>query len=387
MQNIGIITLYRGYNYGTSLQAYALKKVIGELGYYATILWTDENAHSGRDIRINKVLRMGVRMLIHPDLFKHTIEAYNRSLRQPLDDAIKSKFIEFEKKHLQVKGLPFQKLKNFAYAADTQALVCGSDQIWSAAGANVEPLYYLRFAPIDKRVAYAPSFGASKVPAYNQKLIKKYIAEIPYVSVREKQGAQIVFDLTKREVPVVLDPTLLVDWNQWEKPEKGDYFLLYFLSEPSLNTINKIAALAKRENCRIVALPYRFCVYSKIKDIDYPNAGPKEFVKLIRNARCVYTDSFHGTIFSINLNVPFWTIARNYGKGIVEQSSRITSILETFKLSGQYICNDAEAKLSDIPLLDFEEINLIRKEQKEKSLEYLKKALGEKNGSKKKENE
>lgn len=133
MQNIGIITLYRGYNYGTSLQAYALKKVIGELGYYATILWTDENAHSGRDIRINKVLRMGVRMLIHPDLFKHTIEAYNRSLRQPLDDAIKSKFIEFEKKYLQVKGLPFQKLKDFAYAADTQALVCGSDQIWSTA--------------------------------------------------------------------------------------------------------------------------------------------------------------------------------------------------------------------------------------------------------------
>lgn len=58
MNKVGIITLYRGYNYGTSLQAYALKKAISDLGYDTEILWTNENTHAGRDIRVEKIVRM-----------------------------------------------------------------------------------------------------------------------------------------------------------------------------------------------------------------------------------------------------------------------------------------------------------------------------------------
>lgn len=373
MQNIGIITLYRGYNYGTSLQAYALKKVIGELGYYATILWTDENAHSGRDIRINKVLRMGVRMLIHPDLFKHTIEAYNRSLRQPLDDAIKSKFIEFEKKYLQVKGLPFQKLKDFAYAADTQALVCGSDQIWSAAGANIEPLYYLQFAPQNKRVAYAPSFGASEIPAYNKALIKKYLQGFHRISVREKRGAEIVKELLGIDVPVLIDPTLLLDWNEWKDGANNkDYILLYFLDEPSDDTIDYIQWLADNIAAEVYALPYRFKKYEKLTFLQYITAGPEEFVSLVSDAKFVLTDSFHGTAFSINFNVPFYTFARNYGS--VRQTSRITSLLQTFGLEKQYI-ECVQQVIKSVPSLDFTRSNEILTEQRKKAEKYLKETL------------
>ena len=373
MQNVGIITLYRGYNYGTSLQAYALKKVIGELGYYATILWTDENAHSGRDIRINKVLRMGFRMLIHPDLFKHTIEAYNRSLRQPLDDAIKSKFIEFEKKHLQVKGLPFQKLKNFAYAADTQALVCGSDQIWSAAGANIEPLYYLQFAPQNKRVAYAPSFGASEIPAYNKALIKRYLQGFHRISVREKRGAEIVKELLGIDVPVLIDPTLLLDWNEWKDGANNkDYILLYFLDEPSDDTIDYIQWLADNIAAEVYALPYRFKKYEKLPFLQYITAGPEEFVSLESDAKFELTDSFHGTAFSINFNVPFYTFARNYGS--VRQTSRITSLLQTFGLEKQYI-ECVQQVIKSVPSLDFTRSNEILTEQRKKAEKYLKETL------------
>lgn len=373
MQNVGIITLYRGYNYGTSLQAYALKKVIGELGYYATILWTDENTHSGRDIRINKVLRMGFRMLIHPDLFKHTIEAYNRSLRQPLDDAIKSKFIEFEKKHLQVKGLSFQKLKNFAYAADTQALVCGSDQIWSAAGANIEPLYYLQFAPQNKRVAYAPSFGASEIPAYNKALIKRYLQGFHRISVREKRGAEIVKELLGIDVPVLIDPTLLLDWNEWKGGANNkDYILLYFLDEPSDDTIDYIQWLADNIAAEVYALPYRFKKYEKLTFLKYINAGPEEFVSLVSDAKFVLTDSFHGTAFSINFNVPFYTFARNYGS--VRQTSRITSLLQTFGLEKQYI-ECVQQVIKSVPSLDFTRSNEILTEQRKKAEKYLKETL------------
>lgn len=369
MQNVGIITLYRGYNYGTSLQAYALKKVISELGYCTTILWTDENTHSGRDVRLNKVLRMAFRMLIHPDLFKHTIDAYNRSLRQPLDDKIKRKFIEFEKEHLQVKGLPLRKLKEFAYASDTQALVCGSDQIWSATGANIEPLYYLRFAPQNKRVAYAPSFGTAEIPTYNRALIKKYLQDFHRISVREERGAEIVKELLGIDVPVLIDPTLLLDWNEWKgRADSKDYILLYFLDEPSDYTIDYIRKLANSTTAEVYAIPYRFKKYEQLTFLKYIAAGPEEFISLISNAKFVLTDSFHGTAFSINFNVPFFTFARNYGS--VHQTSRITTILQIFGLEKQYI--KANKRVSDqVPVVDFLKVNKILNEKRFESKKYL----------------
>ena len=92
MNKVGIITLYRGYNYGTSLQAYALKKAISDLGYDTEILWTNENTHAGRDIRVEKIVRMAARMLVHPELRKNTIRGYKKSLGTPIEERIKEEF-------------------------------------------------------------------------------------------------------------------------------------------------------------------------------------------------------------------------------------------------------------------------------------------------------
>lgn len=374
MKKVGIITLYRGYNYGTSLQAYALKSVIREMGYDAEILWTKENAHSGRDIRIGKIIRIMGRVLVHPELCKQTLNGYRRSLEMPLDAAIKDKFLDFEKTELHVKGLSRRELRQYARSGDTQAVVCGSDQIWSAAGANVEPLYYLRFVPDGKRVAYAPSFGASHVPDYNKKIIKKYLSDFSRISVREPQGVQILESLTGRTAPVVLDPTFLLRWEQWKTKRSEPYLLLYFLNEPSEAVVKAIVRIQAQEKCRIYALPYRFNGYKEINDIEYISAGPKDFVNLIRNAKCVFTDSFHGTALSINLNVPFWTFARNYGSGVAEQSSRITAILDRLTLSQQYVTTDQLKKLS-IPQIDFDTANSILTEQRKHSQRFLRESL------------
>ena len=168
MKRVGIITLYRGYNYGTSLQAYGLKTVIREMGYDAQLLWTRENTHSGRDIRLDKLVRMAFRLALHPELRKRTIRGYQKSFGMYLEPAIKRAFLDFEEEELKVQGLSRHDLRVYARDPDTQAVVCGSDQIWSAATANVEPLYYLSFVPDGKKVAYAPSFGASAVPDYNR---------------------------------------------------------------------------------------------------------------------------------------------------------------------------------------------------------------------------
>lgn len=373
MRKVGIVTLYRGYNYGTSLQAYALKTVIESLGYKAEIIWSKENAHSGRDIRLIKILRMGMRMLRHPQLFKTTFNGYKKSLGAPVDAEIKQKFIDFEEKYLQVIGMSKCELKRYAKSKDTAAVVCGSDQIWSAAGANVEPLYYLRFAPQQKRVAYAPSFGASEIPSYNRAIIKKYISEFNRISVREDRGAEMIKDLLGIEVPVLVDPTLLLGWDEWRIGETAkDYILLYFLDEPNDDVIAYIQQLNTHLDVDIYALPYRFEQYDKLPFIKYMMAGPKEFVSLVANATLVVTDSFHGTAFSINFNVPFYTFARNYGG--VQQTSRITSLLHILGLESQYIDgHQQDRKL--MPTVDFKKANAVLTEQRKLAKSYLQEAI------------
>lgn len=349
---VGIITLYRGYNYGTSLQAYALKKYIASLGYDAQIIWSKENTTAGRDIRIGKIIRIVRRSCFRPKLFKHTFWGYKNSIAAEIPTSIKRRFLEFTQRELQVEGMSMRNLKKFATSEKTVAVVCGSDQIWSAAGANVEPLYFLRFVPREKRVAYAPSFGSSTVPSYNRNLLKKYLEDIPKISIREEQGAKIIEDLIGRTVPVVLDPTLLEKWDDMDEPVSWkDYVVAYFLSEPSENVIKSLKIVEEQYRCKIISFPYKYSAYDGLKNIEYPDVGPKEFVSIIKKAKCVYTDSFHGTAFSINQHVPFWTFSRNY-KGVVEQSSRITSLLKMMRLENQYI-SDRDIICKEIPQMDF----------------------------------
>ena len=367
---IGIITLYRGYNYGTSLQAYALKKVVSSLGYEAHLIWTKEGAYSGRDIRLKKILRMLVRMTLHPTLLKKTFSAYKNTLLKNIDHDIKIRFIEFTKQELEIKTFTDKEIVEYAKSNDIKAIVCGSDQIWNAESANIEPLYYLRFVPKYKRVAYAPSFGSKCVPKYNEKILKKYLTEFPNISVREDDGAKIIKKLIDREVPVLMDPTLLLDWEEWKVKEKDDdYIVAYFLDKPSEVAVNSIKYISEKYSYKIFAFPYRYSSYKHFKQIFYPKIGPKEFVGIINNSKCVFTDSFHGTIFSVNMNVPFWTFERSSKSGN-SQKSRLYSILNKLDMEKQYI-TETKALYLDIPLLSFNMANEYIQKQRIKSKEYL----------------
>lgn len=237
------------------------------------------------------------------------------------------------------------------------------------------PMFYLQFVPKEKRVAYAPSFGGSSVPNYNKKIISKYLKSIPYISVREKSGIDVVYQLTGRKVESVIDPTLLMDWHELIKPSKEDYILLYFLDEPSDLVLKKIVKVAQKKHLKIYAIPHQFDKYDKYPEIQLKSVGPMEFPSIIANASCVYTDSFHGTAFSVNLNSPFMTFQRNY-KSFKSQSSRITNFLELLDLSTQYITLQQQTSFNpDFPQLDFGKVNREIKKQREKSYKYLTGAL------------
>lgn len=329
---VGLVTLYRGYNYGTSLQAYALKTYLEQLGYETDIIWKSEGAYSGRDIRLEKLFRMFKRSIFRPNLLKETVKGYVGNFHNAPSKEIKQKYLDFTEQKLKVHALSNKQLKEFAASPKTLAVVCGSDQIWKVNAANVDPMFYLQFVPKCKRVAYAPSFGGAAVPNYNKKIISKYLTSIPYISVRENSGIDVVYQLTGGKVDSVIDPTLLIDWHEFIKPNKDNYILLYFLDEPSDFVLKKIVEVARKKRLNIYAIPHQFNKYNQYPEIQLKSVGPLEFPSIIANASCVYTDSFHGTAFSVNLNRPFMTFQRNY-KSFKSQSARITNFLELFNLS------------------------------------------------------
>ncbi len=374
---IGLVTLYRGYNYGTSLQAYAIKTYLEQLGYETDIIWKREGAHSGRDIRFEKLFRMFKRSILRPNLLKETVKGYLGNFHNAPSKEIKQKYLDFTEQKLKVHALSNKQLKEFASSPKTLAVVCGSDQIWKVNAANVDPMFYLQFVPKRKRVAYAPSFGGASIPDYNKKIIFKYLKSIPYISVREKSGVDIVYRLTGKKVESVIDPTLLIDWHELIKPIKEDYVLLYFLDEPADSVLKKVVEVARKNQLKIYAIPHQFEKYNKYPDIHLKSVGPLEFPSIIANASCVYTDSFHGTAFSVNLNRPFMTFQRNY-KSFKSQSSRITDFLELFNLSIQYITLEQQKNFNpDFPQIDFDNVNQALKKQRVKSYKYLTNAFSD----------
>lgn len=201
-------------------------------------------------------------------------------------------------------------------------------------------MMYLRFAPKEKRVAYAPSLGRNYIPNYNRRILKKYISDVPCVSVREDEGHCLIKELTGRDATVVADPTLLMRSNEWDRlkaevdlPDK--YVLCYFLDDPSADVKTAICKFAKGSDLNIVVL-------GKLGAIDYPTdriykptAGPGEFLTISSKAQMIITDSYHGMLFAINYHKKFWSVERSYSQ--FDQSSRQLTILSRLGIKNRYV--------------------------------------------------
>ncbi len=372
MKKVGISTVYKGYNYGSALQAFATKKILAKLGYTGEIINVSGSLVKGRDVRLKKLFVMALRTMAHPVISKRSVKAYSSSISQQYSDETKQLFEAFFNDYIKADSFSMRTLTKIAKSQEYGAFICGSDQIWNSGAVYVDPQYYLRYAPEHKRIAFASSFGRDFVPEYNKKKIKKYISQIPYLSAREKSGTDIINNLTGKTAPCLLDPTLVLSGQVWEetfglndfKPNK-EYVLAYFLNEPTEKAGDFIKRLAKENRCEIIALPYdreKADWFDKAE-----SAGPIEFLKFVKNAKFVCTDSFHGTAFSINLKTPFYTFERDYGNA-ENQSTRVASLLELVDMEERF--NPIEPLLSD-----FTKCEEVLERERKKALEYLKKSL------------
>lgn len=369
MNRVLLTTLFSGYNYGSSLQAYATKCLIEDLGYDC-ILVARRSLLKGRDIRLGKLITILWRTLLTAD--PKTLMAYKSSYQKSLIGDSAQRFEAFENQYLQPKRFSWNGLKN--EAKDAVACVAGSDQLWDPTSLYIDPLYYLRFVVKYKRVSFATSMGHNFISHYNKKKLKRWISEFQRISVREDSGVRLIKDLCGRKVLQVLDPTLLLDGDMWRSKLtvsklEEKYILAYFLDEPSEKAKNCIRRLKEKLQCQVIAIPYEHA------DMNYANkvvpTGPLDFLSLVDNAEIVVTDSFHGTAFSINLHTPFFVFDRNYGTAH-SQNSRVESILKKVNLMNRY--EPAEERTDELTV-EFSNSDEILNTEREIAKMYLSESI------------
>lgn len=380
-KKIGLVTYY-GDNYGACLQAYALQSSINYLGYICSIV-EYKNIFS-QDKKKNVISKI-IRVLRDNDI-KHIISRYKTSKYITEANQHRHDLCEkFRQDNLQIAHNKCLSDKDFYLTPpEFDAYVCGSDQIWNPSFyGECHPIYYLDFVPAGKkRIAYAPSVGVSHIDDKYEDDLTKYLKKFDNISVRETNSVELLSKYTSKKIEWVLDPTLLLKKADYVKlkcdsnisiPQKPYIFCYLFgLEEKTKDIKNRIKSITSMP---VVSIPFvkREILSDDIKVID---AGPGEFIHLIKNAALVLTDSFHATAFSINFNVPFVSLLRQNENEKNEMSSRIKSLLGQLDLENRLV-KDIDSIPENVLSMDFSNAEMKLERYREKSIQYLQEALGD----------
>lgn len=334
----GLVTFYHIHHYGALLQAAATQQAVEALGSGCEII--DYYVNQNNDL-FRKPTGVGSAAAdVHTAL--HYQELKNRYQR----------FEQFKKDHLRISGHRFESLEELRAAELPYDLILsGSDQIWNPRifpDGQFDPVFFGAFSQ-RRKIAYAPSFGVPRIPEGMEDELRGYLEQFSHISVRERQGKKIVAEITGQEVPVVLDPTLLLTRAQWSAmaaaPEiSGGYILCYCISRPGA-LAPYIQRLAAETGLPVVQLcGIRQKVHPKARCVF--DAGPAEFLGLFQNASYVCTNSFHGTVFSVQFQKPFFTAVAP-SELAAPESSRTFSILSRLGLTERIIGKGDTAGLQD----------------------------------------
>lgn len=375
MKKVGVVNRTNLKNFGSVLQVYALCQAVKKLGYESEVVWQSGNMSRNFDIRPNKLVKIGFKLLMNPSLTFSIISMIMEARKVIVDPEKVRLFDEFVARNFKQSLYSPDEIGKVAESDEYYKFICGSDQVWATTTLYPDPMMYLRFAPRNKRVAYAPSLGRDYIPKYNQKTIKKYVEEIDRVSVREETGRNLLAALVGRQCPVVADPTLLIRTDEWDALKADiklpkNYILCYFLDEPSDVVKSAICTYVKEYNKKVVVLGHVDNIDLPADCVLRPAAGPAEFLTITSKADMVITDSYHGMLFAINYHKKFWSVERNYSK--YDQSSRQMTVLTRLQLEDRYVKNDYN--FTDDPI-DYTYVQTRIEDFAKLSMDYLKSAL------------
>lgn len=369
--NIKTITCHNVYNYGASLQAYALQQYLESLGHDVEIIdfqpWFHQDRYNKNYIDHKRKLYKffhffpSILNILHSIKDRHQIDEMKKMWgRKIAFDNFTHEYL-----HLTRRYNTSQELQDDPPTADVY--VAGSDQIWNTESRNgKEPGYYLDFGDA-KKISYAASFAVSKIQEELKSFVKGELSNFQHISVREKTGLSILEDLGIKGGVQVMDPVFLLDKEEWSilSSKAKDYNLAvnkYILVYDFLCD-NRIASLVKilKEKSGFISVSINDFQNLPYVDKNIDDAGPLEFISLIKNASMVVCSSFHATAFSLIFNKPFYVFPLNSQKN----SSRMEDLLHMINHHERFL---PQQELED---MNYDNINTILAKEIERSKKVL----------------
>lgn len=376
MKKVGIITFHKSLNYGSALQAWALSRFLMKRNHNVRIVdFTPANYSKLYDLFfIPTTIGLLAYDLLHliwlPFLLKR-----------------KKHFANFQRNNLPLSSTKYDYTKGISkFAEEEDIMICGSDQIWNPTAVDFDMSFLLEGIHNVKKISYAPSLGQSDF--CNEKNIDKIInclLDYDYISVREDTGAQKLKKLIgeKKNISVVLDPTLLLDKDMYEEITSKRFYHQPYIFFYSIE-FNEAAMKAAIKISHTLNLPVftlmssigspRYLKYQHTIKLSEGDAGPSGFLDLVKNAEYIVTDSFHGVAFSIIFEKNFISINRKINEKPVNDE-RIMNLLKQLHLLDRYVFLEEIDKINLCTDIDYSNIRYFKEKMRLESIEFLDKAL------------
>lgn len=372
MKKIGIMTFHASLNCGSMLQAYALQ----------TILTEKYNA----DVEIINYSNFGQRnyyskwdIFPKPSVWINDLKAIPHYKEI---DKMRSDYDEFSNKYLNIRT-KLLKRRSQLNGIDNKfdIVIAGGDQVWNVRCRDADIAYFLSFVKNAKKVAYSPSLGARNINkcALNPQKYAKLLNDFDYLSVREVNGQKWLKELTGKDIPLIADPTLLLNHEEWIKhlsirKNKNQekymvYYAFYYNNEHNDEILQK---LSEKMNMPIYIIDRKSWAINKLDKYGiklYEKSGPIGFLELMENAEISLVQSFHGIIFSALFHKTFWSLRNQTIKNPDDDRAKV--ILNQLGLEDRAITYDELLEKDITKKVDYKDADINIEKLRKKAFEYI----------------
>lgn len=349
---IGIITMHRIPNYGSIMQALSLKRMMESLGHQVSFVDYRIQPEVGRRNDFREVLICWLKSR------KRALKSTNMNINEVWHT--RNKLLEMSEKYV--------------YRKKVDVLVIGSDEVFNCLQPGYNVGYSLdlfgKNSRAKKIITYAASFGNTTLFRLQQygvdREIGALLSRMEAISVRDENSEEIVHNLCGRKPYFHLDPVLVgnLEKDEWRVPELQDYVVMYgYHNRFTLQECEQIMEFAHKKGKTVIALGED----QQLRD-RHILCSPEEIFGYFKKADYVFTDTFHGTIFSVVTHKPFLTIVRPGSRGNYE---KLSSLAKTLGITDRFVESFVDVDNQMEQSIDFHQLDVLREEERNKAMKYL----------------
>ena len=419
---IKLVTFAPPPNFGTCLQAYALNYVLREMGHDVEFIYNRREVPPlSLTGHIKKLVKKTMKIIL-PDGLVNRLKERNKSkanivqaggnmpstpyiISLPQHRILKIfstfPFYQTLAKHWYYTNLQQRKVYKFTFldnnfrmrrlfthkdyidaANDADLFITGSDQIWNPFCGGYNPMMFLEFVNDGtKCISYSSSISQPQIHPMIEERMAKALSKFNHIAVREQRSVELLNELLHRtDIKLVVDPTYLLSSEEWERfgnkaniefqvPEK--YIFCYFVGNKRTDVYKRMVEDVKHftgiEHVINLECSNRNITYGD--GFTYQDAGPYEWVYLLRHASYICMDSFHATVFALKFHKEFVHAMKNMDDEAGSQNTRMYDILSRYGIL--YKNYNGDNTLEWQQTIDYNRVDPIIKAEIEDSMDYL----------------